>query len=476
MRILDQRVKELKDEVEFRNQYMKAKAERENAYTDLEAINGSPNYTPLLNWKIAKVYMDMERNWEAFWRFRYMADRYPDHEFAEDILFNAFSLAYQLDQEDVSIELSERYFAEEDYAKFRGTIADKITDLYTEIEQYDEIYRISEWYLQRETDDAAAKKLPFKHGMARMLRYENNELVADFKHLAKRMETLDQELSSVTFGLAYLFENEHQLALDMFYLVLQDRSDTRFTADASFRIALAKLGLDEVVTARDLIIEFISKYPDNSLRASAELTLGNIIELLGDSDTALEHYKLVERYTEDRGLEAEAEVKISRILVYQDKSEEAIARLSAFIELYRQYPESIPVASAPPASMRMVSTTRGIGSHQGVSRPVLESTDVSDLDPLLVEFIEKDRALRESRAETAVFFDTVSTDAVLLEDLIRDRAKQYRYFKANPNIERIVKDSFLKDDDFRASLEDTRYAHQLRNQIRIIRMPSPSAY
>ena len=60
-----------------------------------------------------------------------------------------------------------------------------------------------------------------------------------------------------------------------------------------------------------------------------------------------------------------------------------------------------------------------------------ESTDVSDLDPLLIEFIQHDRALRDSRAATYVFFDTVSTDAVLLEELIRDRAAQYRYFRAN---------------------------------------------
>ena len=125
--------------------------------------------------------MDMGRNWEAFWRFRHMADRYTDHEFAEDILFNAFSLADQLGEEDKSIELSERYFADDSYLKYRGTIADKVTDLYMATEQYDEIYRITDWYLQRETKDAAAKKLLFKYGMARMLRYQNNELLEDFE-------------------------------------------------------------------------------------------------------------------------------------------------------------------------------------------------------------------------------------------------------------------------------------------------------
>ena len=55
--------------------------------------------------------------------------------------------------------------------------------------------------------------------------------------------------------------------------------------------------------------------------------------MLGDSDTALEHSgKLVDQYTDDRKLEGEAEMKMARILVYQQQSATAVARLSAYIE------------------------------------------------------------------------------------------------------------------------------------------------
>ena len=124
-------------------------------------------------------------------------------------------------------------------------------------EQYDEIYRITDWYLQRETKDAAAKKLLFKYGMARMLRYQNNELLEILKFTGKPLRHAGGNNYPILLGLAYLFEQENQRALDLFYLVLNDRTDTSFVADASFRIALAKIGLDELVEARDLIVEFI---------------------------------------------------------------------------------------------------------------------------------------------------------------------------------------------------------------------------
>ena len=63
IRALDDRIWQLKNDSILRNQYNKAKAQRETANSDLNALSSSSNYTPLLNRKIAKVYMDMGRNW-----------------------------------------------------------------------------------------------------------------------------------------------------------------------------------------------------------------------------------------------------------------------------------------------------------------------------------------------------------------------------------------------------------------------------
>lgn len=457
IRTLEERVAELADNPITRNKYLESKTELANTLADLEAIDASPNYTPLLNWKIAKVYLDIERKWEAFWRFRNMVERYPEHEFAEDILFNAYSLGNQLGQYDIAVELSERYFENDDYTSYRGTIADEMGDLYVQVEEFDKLYQTTSWYLSRESDDGAAKKLLFKHGMVRMTRYENKLLIRDFERYRERYERTKAGVVIQYFlGLAYLLEQDNQNALELFEAVVANRSDQTFTADATFRIALAYLGLDRVDEARDQAQKFIRAYPNNALRASAELVLGNIIDLQGDADTALTHYYLVDQYTEDRSLEADAELKIARIYGYQDKSDEAVARLVAFIERYRQYPETIPVAAAladiydeaeqPRVALMVIKDTLDL---------FFALTEVDDLDPLLVDYIQKDRALRKSRAVTETFFDTVSSDAVLLEELISDRAKQYRYFKENDSIEALVKDSFVKDNTFRdAVLEE----------------------
>ena len=52
------------------------------------------------------------------------------------------------------------------------------------------------------------------------------------------------------------------------------------------------------------------------------------------------------------------------------------------------------------------------------------------------------------------FFNLVKIDPVLLEELINDRAKQYRYFKKHDSIDVLVQDSFVRDNDFRKAVQE----------------------
>ena len=153
---LELSVAKFADNPVLRNFYVEAKASLDNARGDLEALRTSTNYTPLLNWRIAGVYMEMGRNWEAFWRFRLMVDTYPDHKFAEDILFSAYSLGHQLGEYQIAEELGRRYLDDPRYTRYGGTVADQISGTYLANGNYDELHKLTTWYLERAADDSAA--------------------------------------------------------------------------------------------------------------------------------------------------------------------------------------------------------------------------------------------------------------------------------------------------------------------------------
>jgi TolA-binding protein len=452
---LELRVEKFADNPVLRNFYVEAKASLENAHADLEALRASENYTPLLNWRIASIYMDMGRNWEAFWRFRLMVDTYPDHKFAEDILFSAYSLGHQLGENQIAEELGKRYLNNGAYKNYRATVADQVSGIYLEEQNHDELHILTTWYLERSADDQATQLLLFKHAVTRMSLLQNKLLIRDLLEYRKKYNSNKcAVIINYFLGLSYLIEQENESAIEFLDKVIIDPNQ-RFRADASFRKAQAVLGLDLIEEARDLLQQFVAEYPNNTLRAEAELTLGNVVDMLGDVDQALSHYYLVEKYTEERSLLAQAEIKISRILIDRRQVDEAIARLLAFIAEHGDYPESIP-ASATLATIYTDTDQPRVALD--VLKQAMDNffkrTDIQELDKLLVDYIKLDRKLRTMAAATNEFFSLVKSDAVLLEELINDRAKQYRYFKKNDSIDSLVQDRFVRDNEFRKAVQE----------------------
>ncbi|MDQ8206356.1 tetratricopeptide repeat protein [Coraliomargarita sp. SDUM461003] len=453
---LEARVAKYAENSALRNFYVTAKAELDNAKADLAAVKSSENYTPLLKWRIASVYMDMGRKWEAFWCFQEMVDRYPNHKYAEDILFSAYSLAYQLGDQEIAESLGKRYLDQEGFKRFRSTVAEQTSKAYLEQERYEELYQLTAWYLERSADDQAARLLLFKHGVARMTRMENRQLIDDFEHFRQQFgESHSGPVIYYFLGLSYLIEQENKKSLDRLNTVLASR-DPQLTPDAAFRKAQATLALDRVPEARDLVTTFIANYPSHPLRASAELTLGNIVDLFGDADQALVHYKRVAEHTEDRSLLAQAELKISRILIAQTRADEAIADLSTFITKYAADPESIAVSAALAKVYKDRDQPReALLTLKQVTDRFYKLTEVDQIDPILAEYLLSDRKLRVMRQATEDFLAMVASSPEKLRDLVTDRAKQYRFFEANEAIDVRVRDRFVGDDDFRqAVLQD----------------------
>ncbi|WPJ97170.1 tetratricopeptide repeat protein [Coraliomargarita algicola] len=450
VRRLKREITQYEDNPVLRNFYQQTKTKLDNAEADLTALKASTNYTPLLNWRIASVYMDMGREWEAYWRFRVMVDEYPDHEYAEDIIFSSFSLGHKLGESEDAELLGKRYLENQNFKRYRATIADTISTDYLEGGEFQKVYQISRWYAAIDPNDPAASLLLFKHGMARLMRFETSELIRDFQLFRENYgETKSSLVINYFLGLGYLTEERHQIALERFEDVLANPS-TRFRADAFFRKALCVMGLDRLDEARDLLLEFVERYPDNVLRAQAELVLGNLVNLLGDVENALGHYYLIEQYTDDPGLLASGELKIAQILFDRGEETAALERLQNFIQSYPEESEIIPVVVALAGFYDQLEQPRvALNTIRGPLDQFFEMTEVDELDGLLVDYLKKDRSLRAMRRETEAFLGRVSETPELLKELIGDRGKQYRYFKQHPQIDALVKYRFVQDNAFR---------------------------
>lgn len=439
-----------------RNEYMSAKAQLDNSRADLKALSTIESYTPILKWKIAQCLMGMERDWEAFWLFHRMAEVYPEHEHAEAILYLAYSLAGKLGSDEMMVGLARRYLENTEFMEYRSTIASQLGDYYAEKEAYDELYQLTDDYLElAPAEDEGSQILLFTHGMMRLGRHEIGELIEDFT----RYDSLYGNSGSGVvihyfLGLGYLLDQEYASSIRNLDEVLNG-SASKFRPDAHFRKALALMGKDDLPAARKQLESFISRYPGNPLRASAELTLGGVVDLFGERNQALKHYYRVAEHTDDPSLLGGAEVKISRILVFQRQVDKAIDRLQRFLDAHGASPDSI-AASEELVNLlnRQERRREALSILEAQVNRFIDELQIGEIDPMLVTYIKQDKRLREIQKATESFFRTVSNDAELLEELIDDRAAQFRYFKEHDSIDVAVKDAFTYDNEFRQAVLD----------------------
>jgi tetratricopeptide (TPR) repeat protein len=115
-------------------------------------------------------------------------------------------------------------------------------DIYQEASDYDELYKLTTWYLARAPDDRAAQLLLFKHAVARLTQLENQELIRDFQEYRGKYGSSKCAVAIHYFlGMAYLLEQECDSAIEFLDKVIVDPNQ-RFRADASFRQSTSGAG------------------------------------------------------------------------------------------------------------------------------------------------------------------------------------------------------------------------------------------
>ncbi len=447
---LSAQLKRLGNSTTYRDLKIETEATLETARRDLDALRKSTNYTPLVSWRIARLYLEMNRKWEAYWRFRTLADEYPNHPQSEEILYSAFSLAKQLDEDGDCLELSNRYLNNSRYKQFRGPVANQKAAIYIKRKEFEKLFAMTAPFLAQDADSEAAEQIVFKHAFTRLERLENKKMISELEGFRQKYgNTRIRDELEYFLGLGYLLEQQYDKAITMFDSVLTQRTSP-YVQDALFRKGLAVLSLDRLDEARNIILDFIAKYPENRLRPEAEIMVGDILNMQGDAAGALQRYEGIPRLTPDVNYRIKAGLKIADLLDQQRQTTAAIERLSTLKNTYANRVEAIPLYS------KLVELYKQIDEPFEAHRVLHEAleqfykeTGSPSIGTLLVNYIKLDTSVRQTREVTREFWKELKQDPELMTRLITKRADQYRFFQENPAIDPIVRDSFVRDNEFR---------------------------
>lgn len=434
-------------------------AEIKQAERYLRAVERTENYTPLLRWRTARIQLEDNRNWEAYWVLRELHANYPRHIFGEDILFAYFLVADRLELDEETQKLAAMYLTNRNYRQYRTQAALLLAQSYIRRDNIKSLFALTQNYLRDYAGDETADYLVLQLGLNRMKRYEYIELLNEFTSLKEQYgASLSGEAIDYILSMANLLTENYKEAMRGFEQLLLDRKSVYYE-DALYRKALTYYGMQNLDEAKNALLNYVEQFPRSNLRAEAEYNLGDIAEYQRDPGRAMLHFRNVEKHAHNQEQIIKAFLRNINIQLSLSQSNEVISNIRRFLLKHGDEPTSIAVFSK---YAKLLEEQRDFGAALDIYQSALQrfATDPSahQLDDLLLTYMDADARIRAYPQATQGFIAELKSGKVSTEFLVRDRGFQFSFFEDRPELDPILRYLFSYDDDFRSRVLDNPQA------------------
>ncbi|PXA04724.1 hypothetical protein DDZ13_06010 [Coraliomargarita sinensis] len=429
------------------------------AEANLKAVKGIRDYDADVRWRSARVLLESERTWEALWSFYNLMLDYPEHEQAEEFLFLAFSQAREVKDDFMLEKLAKDYLGRDEYKKYQGQITLDLASYYQEQGQEQEFYDLATRYLDEgpEQDEVGAQ-LANLLAIFLLEKERYAELSERMERYSKAYSNLDATQESARYwrSLGLTIAADYNRALESFNEFIDEYGgSSMFSEDAYYRRAICVYGAQNAQEAYSLFADFVERYPNSKRRGEAELYLGDIMREKNDMDSALEHYKKVEDFTDNLTFITKATFAISEVYEMKQNDEEAVKALVSYID---RYGDDAELGEAYLRLGRFEERQGRIAERFKYNSLGLQATANDPTryaaDQILLEYV-KDYPIYVTNYEAAIdLIESLLDDAAYRDSIIKDRAAQYKFFqsdegqKVDPNLTQKI----VRDRDFRKKL------------------------
>lgn len=442
-------------------QYLLAQSRLQQAEANLKAVREMPDYNAEVSLRVARVYLESGRSWEALWAHYHLYQDYPEHPQVEDFLFLAFTQAKLVGEDNLLEQLANDYLGEAEYDKYRDQVIVDLAEYYAKTDNLDKLTALVRDYLK----DIPANEIVG----AQLLNYLAIELLAVQQYADiynymdeyyKRFQGLNEVLESASYwrALSLIVMGNYADALVAFDEFIDKYDEgSQFYEDSLFRRAICLFGVDQVEQSEEEFTAFVEKYPESHLRGEAELYLGDLARQRGAFEEALEHYNLVYELAKEDIYISKAVFAISEIKVQMGKLDEAVAVLQKYID------DAGVNGQIGEAYYRMGKLYSSSGDHSKrfevhlkAVRLLANDANRYSIDTIIREYVSEHQRL------TTSYIDSRNLMVRLLEDtefqgiFIKNVAEQYAFFNSDEgrNVDPNLQNQLMRDRESRKAIRE----------------------
>jgi len=339
-------------------------------------------------------------------------------------------------------------------AEFRDDLALKLVEYYQRNDRIPDFLNLARDYIADNPDSQYAGQMLFYLGSYWLRNDEIESLRLQFTDYIDRYNgTRVQEGALYWRGLANLFASDYAAAVEDFQRLRRDFENTQYAEDALYRSGVALFGDGRYEAAMEAFEQHAARYPRSNLRGESEFFLGDIHSLMGEMETAMEHYRSVEQYTNNLTFVERAYKQMSNILEANERWEDALKLWEDFLGRYR---EQIDPSDA---IYRYGLAMEGLGRFQDMYDLYVEAViehgnnrEAVGIDRILEAYPRTYHERREQLLTNIEFFERLLNDREFLGELVEDRSYMFSYFMSHPGLDESATQKLQNDLRFSQQL------------------------
>ncbi len=402
----------------------------------------------------AQNFMRTEREYESFWAYYQLAKKFPQHPSVEDFYFATIVCALKVDKLDAMYEISNEYLKKFKDGAWEKDVQLGLIQYYLKKKDYETFFATAKQFIAENGDEASqSKDVIFLMGKTWLDMEKYSELVKTFlEYIKKYPDSSLTESCMYWTGMAYMAQADFPKAMTMFIKMTDSFPAGIYVEDGTYRRGVAAFGAGSFTQARDTLEDFVQTFPKSSLRGEVEFFLGDVYANVNEVNSAMKHYMNVEKYTKNKTFINNAYIQSAKLLHNVDKYKEEVELMDAYVKKHPKGRLSEAAYNKGKALEMLSAPADALKEFENAIKAYGGNYKDDAIDRMILEYDRIYKENLEKMTASVEFLKKLLVDKALLEKMVSKPAERYRYFRANPKIDKQLYEKFKRDRAFGENL------------------------
>ncbi|QHI70765.1 tetratricopeptide repeat protein [Tichowtungia aerotolerans] len=251
------------------------------------------NYDQDLMLRIAQCYDAMGRRWNSYVIYEHLYTAFPSNRVAERSRYAAFQCLAALEELDDAKAAAGTYLELYPAGRYRDAVTLGLVQVHLQLGEIGDAEELGLSLREQEPVHRYLDQVTYLMGYIRFEQQDYAQALELFTETSSEWpERVYAEESVYWMGMCDLFLGSFSNAVDVFEAYLSNTNwiPKAFEADVTYRLGMARYGLEEYDTSRQIFEGFLEQFPDDELCSEAWSMLGDLHGADGEMDEALKCY------------------------------------------------------------------------------------------------------------------------------------------------------------------------------------------